>query len=100
MAWHIERAEGTKIKDAEGNTVLWTQHTHLRGRRTDEEVMEIAHLASAAPDLASALAGYMKAAAVMLAAMEDGRNVHGALMGFQAATELANDALAKAEGRS
>lgn len=54
-AWHIDRSEGTKIKDEGGNTVLWTHHTHLRGRRTDEEVMQIARLAAAAPELLEAL---------------------------------------------
>lgn len=53
--WHIDRSEGTKIKDGDGNTVLWTQHTHLQGRRTDDEVMQIAHLAAAAPELLEAL---------------------------------------------
>jgi hypothetical protein len=54
-AWYIDRSEDTKIKDADGNTVLWTAHTRLRGRCTDEEVMAVAHLASAAPDLLEAL---------------------------------------------
>jgi hypothetical protein len=54
-SWHIDRSEGTKIKDGDDNTVLWTAHTHLHGRRTDAEVMKIARLAAAAPDLLEAL---------------------------------------------
>lgn len=80
--WHVDRSEGTKIKDAGGNTVLWTQHTYLRGRRTDEEVMEIAHLASAAPDLLYALK-----------ALEARGHT-------QAVWHIALLAIAKAEGRS
>ena len=54
--WKVDQSgEGTKIKDAGGNTVLWTQHTHLRGRRTDAEVRAIADLAAAAPDMLDAL---------------------------------------------
>jgi hypothetical protein len=54
--WHVDQTgEGTKIKDAAGNTVLWTQHTHLKGKRTDEEVRAIADLAAAAPAMLEAL---------------------------------------------
>lgn len=57
--WHTAFEEGTKVKDNGKNTVAWLQQTHLRGKRSEEEVAANARLIAAAPKLKDALAAML-----------------------------------------
>lgn len=66
----------------------------------NETELANARLIAAAPDLLEALKLYMASVELMNAAMKDGGNVHGALSALVGAEDMANWAIAKAEGRS
>ena len=53
--WTVEHDEATKVLDADGCTLAWVGHLHLRGRRSSEEVGANARLIAAAVDMLEAL---------------------------------------------
>lgn len=92
--------------DKNGKSVVKAEHIevatcwhHCVGA-IEKEMHYNARLIAAAPELLEALIEYMRAVAVMNAAMNDGINVHGALSVMIGATDNAEAAIAKATGEA
>jgi hypothetical protein len=98
QGWEVITCDdGRLIVATPGDIVCHQDPNHATGDGTDAKRFK---LIAAAPDLLEALKLYMASVELMNAALKDGGNVHGALSALIGAEDMANWAIAKAEGRS